>query len=981
MRTTVRIALIAMAALLVMTAAFAQSKLTPIWSIKAGTNSWLLTSADQCRGMTYSSTSDHIYVTSRALAANIYILSPATGDSLGKLNVSIVSGGTHTLSRLDAAADSAIYACDLVLDAAAADFKIYRWANESAVPTVAFQGRIPHAGTSTKRYGDAFDVVGSGTSTKIYASGTGNEWVMIFTTADGLTFSRTDSVSVGAVGSSRASLGLASDGLGNIFGNNAGVLLGEWNTTTKALVGEVPASVLPAKAASVDYFTRGPKQFVASLIGDAPAYYRFAIVDISNGVANASLVAITDSVTGNANLNATGRTFYDPVRKRLYALVTNNYLAAFDMNVGFVTFLLNTAAVPDTLGATSAVQVRGGKAPLTWGGDSPLLAQNIGGDYWKVTGKFTPGDTVPFKFFTNAVGYTGENEHKGWEQDIDPGGNRQVIVSASDTTLPLEFVNGTPNRQLQYFVPWVTSSDSIDVWFRVNMQANENFSKNTQFMGVRGGTAPLDWGKSVVLKRETQHGNGGSQQYDGTNFWSGVARFPGSVVGAAVEYKFVVLDANRLDANVVSWEGIDNRRFVPSIDTTLYWAWWSNIAPRKVANKDTVVITFKADLSTAIRLRGYTPGDTVQVRTGYYTTAKELRTKMLAKQGLTGNIYAVTDTIVGIIGNDMDYQYYLVKGGQEYREVYYDFSWTGDPVSRAERRRVNLAGGTLTVLDTSTSNIVPRRQPRFQNMQKLARDVLVTYTCDVRPAIFTVKAGRVLNDIQGNRNVTNPDSILIRGVWMNGPAVGGWGNPPNSDWGSGLELNLTKKMYDDGTHGDAHAHDSIYTLQVQYKKDSTTVGKEFKFGIWAGDNEGGAGGYGNNHIENIDDSQPTATIVSYFGSINPPYYVGWNFDLNKPIITSVEEAEVIPTTYTLNQNYPNPFNPSTTIEFGLPTSSDVTLKVYNLLGEEIATLLHGFQKAGMYKVRFDASRLASGMYFYRITAGSFVATKKMLLMK
>ncbi|MBK7630757.1 MAG: T9SS type A sorting domain-containing protein [Ignavibacteriales bacterium] len=85
--------------------------------------------------------------------------------------------------------------------------------------------------------------------------------------------------------------------------------------------------------------------------------------------------------------------------------------------------------------------------------------------------------------------------------------------------------------------------------------------------------------------------------------------------------------------------------------------------------------------------------------------------------------------------------------------------------------------------------------------------------------------------------------------------------------------------------------------------------------------------------------------------------------------------------YELGQNYPNPFNPSTTIRFSVPEAGLVTLKVYNLLGEEVATLLNNEQAAGVYEANFDASRLSSGIYFYTLEAKNFTSTKKMVLLK
>jgi len=98
-------------------------------------------------------------------------------------------------------------------------------------------------------------------------------------------------------------------------------------------------------------------------------------------------------------------------------------------------------------------------------------------------------------------------------------------------------------------------------------------------------------------------------------------------------------------------------------------------------------------------------------------------------------------------------------------------------------------------------------------------------------------------------------------------------------------------------------------------------------------------------------------------------------------ITSVGENEVLPSHFVLNQNYPNPFNPSTTISFSIPNEELISLKVFNSLGEEVAELIDETKPAGNYSVSFDASKLTSGIYFYKISAGTFTQTRKMILVK
>jgi hypothetical protein len=103
--------------------------------------------------------------------------------------------------------------------------------------------------------------------------------------------------------------------------------------------------------------------------------------------------------------------------------------------------------------------------------------------------------------------------------------------------------------------------------------------------------------------------------------------------------------------------------------------------------------------------------------------------------------------------------------------------------------------------------------------------------------------------------------------------------------------------------------------------------------------------------------------------------------LKVPTSIADEERFDGPAASSLSQNYPNPFNPATTVEFRIKNSDLVTLKVYDLLGREVAVLVHEVKNPGTYTARFDGSRLVSGVYCYRLTAGGSVLTRKMLLLR
>jgi hypothetical protein len=108
----------------------------------------------------------------------------------------------------------------------------------------------------------------------------------------------------------------------------------------------------------------------------------------------------------------------------------------------------------------------------------------------------------------------------------------------------------------------------------------------------------------------------------------------------------------------------------------------------------------------------------------------------------------------------------------------------------------------------------------------------------------------------------------------------------------------------------------------------------------------------------------------------------WRRPLSE-MITAVEQisGDGLPKGFALEQNYPNPFNPSTTIRFSLPKSGHVTLKVYDLLGREVETLVDDQRTAGSYSVEWTPNNLASGVYFYRIQAGAYTETKKLMLLR
>ena len=663
-----------------------------------------------------------------------------------------------------------------------------------------------------------------------------------------------------------------------------------------------------------------------------------------------------------------------------------------------VSFLANTAGVPDTLWESSTVQMRG-NWPFTWGSDSPVFMYPIGGDYWRADVAI-PYDSLnrvfEYKFCTFPVP-PGEltGEMNGWEA----GANRTLDLrtfAGADTVLPLQYVRGWKGDAGQFEAPFALT-DSIDVFLRVNMEAlikSQAFNPETEVVGVRGsnawdtwaGTPDFNWGSTHVFVPENIHANGiWGSTYNGTYFYNGVLHLPRDWAGREIQYKFIIGDDwGRADNN--------NRSFIlpgDTSDVTVHWVWFNDVPPAGFTGNDTSDITFFADMTKALNNNGFEIGDTLLVRYGYFGSSVQVETATMVRQTGSERYFVTVEDVPLAFGKPFYYQYYMIKGGLEQREVYFNFDYEGSVPSEAERRAFVVTTGTTVIADILDSETEARRMPVFRNNQKLAQAITVTVECDLRPAIYQVKAGSTLVDIQAGMTITPemltaaPDTIAQLGLFINGPmsnnAEGTW-----VTWGGTLAGDANRQMWDDGTHGDAVAGDSVYTIVYAFDPAlGHRVGQEFKFGIGGGDNESG---YGLNHIENLDDSQPTSVMYNQWGSINPKFYDAWDYDNPKPRVAVKENIPLV-TKYALDQNYPNPFNPTTQIRFAVPEECDVQLVIYNALGQLVNKVTYRNLAMGVYSYFWDGtdlrgSHVASGVYFYELRAGEkFRDLKKMVLIK
>lgn len=192
------------------------------------------------------------------------------------------------------------------------------------------------------------------------------------------------------------------------------------------------------------------------------------------------------------------------------------------------------------------------------------------------------------------------------------------------------------------------------------------------------------------------------------------------------------------------------------------------------------------------------------------------------------------------------------------------------------------------------------------------------------------------------------------------------------------------------TNGNTDTYD-FYVFTITSSWDSLYVRvdtdtADIDLGLYngSGSNLANAGAYGRKEILSYPNAQAgTYYIRVYKYSGQGSYAIKLtNRYPHNPVTDVKEENELLlPLEYSLYQNYPNPFNPTTTIKYDIPDFSFVSLKVYDILGNEVATLVNQQQSAGSYKVDFNGGNLSSGIYFYRIDAGKYSQTKKLMLVK
>ncbi len=485
----------------------------------------------------------------------------------------------------------------------------------------------------------------------------------------------------------------------------------------------------------------------------------------------------------------------------------------------------------------------------------------------------------------------------------------------------------------------------VPVTFNVDMSVQMlkgNFVAGTDSVTVTG-----DFVQDVNNDTTGNWGIGFTMSPDSTNdsLYTVTLNFPDTAVGNSYQYKF------RLDAG---WEGGGNKVFtLDSVAMNLPVVYYNNDSVFVTQVTDT--INFTADLTdiagTGVGFFDVTT-DSILVMgldwDGLGTVVSGNR-KMTQDPLEPGTVFKTTMVVKGSLGDSTKWKFKAFPASK-----FANDGWeTG-----GDRWVTFQPEGTVINLPSIVPRITPLNGPT-------TIDVSVLFQCDMGPN----PANRY------DSSAIPLDSLEFIGLKGADSVLGAWGG----NWVPDDTLAVNGQMValnDAGLFGDKVAGDNIWSKQVVFPVGTQQGVIEYKFGAWypaAATISGGSApmdnemGFGINHNFDLEESANPIELSEVWGT---------------QVVTSVQQVgNTLPSSYQLSQNYPNPFNPTTVIKYSIPEAGKVTLRVYNMLGQEVVTIVNSQQAAGNYKATFDAGRLASGIYFYKLSAKNFNMTKKMMLLK
>ncbi|MEM6782500.1 MAG: T9SS type A sorting domain-containing protein [Bacteroidota bacterium] len=678
-----------------------------------------------------------------------------------------------------------------------------------------------------------------------------------------------------------------------------------------------------------------------------------------------------------------------------------------------VTLRLNTATLPDTVKTDidRNIQVRGcldgcsddqsalpDGSIIAWNDNTTLTPGNQGGDFWEASFQIPDNETLNFKFYADQSEMAGIG---GWED----GGNHQIEAGTGDVSLDLHFFEKGDDQPYDWR-PFTVGADQVGVWFRVFIDTEQAITKGLDIddaglqVGVRGNpdvggfqgeeTNIMDWGATnIVLTPEAESG-------PGAGLYSGLVTYPASAAGTQQAYKFFFSDTDTPDG----WEDISgggDRVFtVPSSDTTLYWQFYGD-SPANTGNTVEATVDFLVDVQPLVDvgLVSLARGDAIQVRGAFngWDCPDDNQDDCGLFQ-IPGSLdFGNSVPITAAPADQINYKYYVVFNVDEDMDGELDdpewanIGWE-EPLDNGGGNRIFDFAGSAQTLDTQFFNGI--RRP---NVIPAGDPIPVTFSVDMTTARgfatdpfdpTTDKVTIQLEDAvwrvtQGFAPGLPTDGLLTEGFEMTDPD------------GDGIftgVFNVQAPTYNGIGYRYAYGNDTDGYV-VEGRGGFDTGRRRYRYILPEGGVPPASFEFALDGFRPIDPDDPASQMPMEANPTDPnrddliatnPLFFETGF--TDPQAVAIEDVGgSLPTTMALATAYPNPFRGSTQIEYSVPQAGPVSLTVYDVTGRVVATLVDEVQAASNYRVGFDASGLAAGVYVYQLRTQEGLVSQRLTVVR
>jgi hypothetical protein len=523
--------------------------------------------------------------------------------------------------------------------------------------------------------------------------------------------------------------------------------------------------------------------------------------------------------------------------------------------------------------------------------------------------------------------------------DYEGGADKNYTVVAGPNVLPVVYfendsVAGTP----------------VAVQFKVNMRvklAELTFRPDQGHkVWLTGNMISGDWG----AKGDTLTGGPDSI------YTSNTLMIP---EGYNATYKF-----RKTNYGGSEWEGDPNRTWVVPVGG-------GTPAPVPLFDRDSVVnanlagrLLFNVNMGAFEQIGWFDPalGDTMQVRGSAF--GWDANAPKMTQNVFTPELWEVAQDYLMPVGTVMEYKFFMIMDSVRAAANFPGYSGDEDGVHYEHPAETGDGNRRYDLGSTGGDKLGPRNW--FSSIDP--RGLLLTANDSVN---VTLRVN--MNPAKLESNPFNPATDTVKLVWAGSPL---WRFSQAKSQGTFASVLLMTR---------GGPTDSVYSVTFKVK-GKTHYNMMYKFryvqpGGTAVDQEGGLGATNPNTSRFIQPVGANAFPANYTAPIDVWKKTSPFLAEDPPFPTDVDEAPPLADGFALAQNYPNPFNPTTKIVYSVPERLRVTLKIFNILGQEVATLVDGELAKGTYVSLFEARRFASGVYFYRLEAGKFTDVKKMMLLK